>query len=81
MKIKIQELVAKFQEEIGIVMVPFQMVSYIPDTDEYMPVDEIPAGTKTLDISGTGTSTRWLACLSRLQRASVRVLLQSSAGA
>lgn len=48
-----QELVAKYQEEIGIVMVPFQMVSYIPDTDEYMPIDEIPPGTKTLDISGT----------------------------
>jgi len=28
-------------------------MSYIPASDEYMPVDEIPAGTSTLDISGT----------------------------
>eukprot|EP00160_Parvularia_atlantis_P014808 Unigene3897_Nuclearia_a/m.11887 Unigene3897_Nuclearia_a/g.11887 ORF Unigene3897_Nuclearia_a/g.11887 Unigene3897_Nuclearia_a/m.11887 type:complete len:575 (+) Unigene3897_Nuclearia_a:154-1878(+) len=48
-----QILVEKFQEEIGIVMVPFQMVSYIADTDEYVPADEVPEGTKTLDISGT----------------------------
>lgn len=28
-------------------------MTYLPDTDEYRPVDEVPAGTKTLDISGT----------------------------
>lgn len=48
-----QELVAKYENEIGIVMVPFLMVSYVPDTDEYIPADEVPLGTKTLDISGT----------------------------
>lgn len=29
------------------------MVTYIPDSDEYMPVDEVPEGTSTLNISGT----------------------------
>ena len=45
----------QYKDEIGIDMVPFQMVCYCPDSDEYLPVDEIPANTKTLSISGTGT--------------------------
>ncbi|KAI9322567.1 sulfate adenylyltransferase [Dichotomocladium elegans] len=48
-----QEMVEKYKEEIGIEIVPFQMVAYCPDTDEYMPADEVPAGVKTLNISGT----------------------------
>ena len=34
-------------------MVPFQAMSYVPSLDEYVPSDEIPKGTETLDISGT----------------------------
>ncbi|KAK6496365.1 Sulfate adenylyltransferase [Arthrobotrys musiformis] len=48
-----QHAVEKYKEELGIEVVPFQMMTYLPDTDEYKPVDEVPAGTKTLDISGT----------------------------
>ncbi|KAH8551254.1 sulfate adenylyltransferase [Umbelopsis sp. PMI_123] len=48
-----QEAVEKYKDEIGIEIVPFQMVAYCPDTDEYMPADEVPAGVKTLNISGT----------------------------
>jgi sulfate adenylyltransferase len=48
-----QEMVEKYKAEIGIEIVPFQMVSYIPDLDEYIPVDEVTPNTKTLDISGT----------------------------
>jgi sulfate adenylyltransferase len=48
-----QELVRKYQDELGIEFVPFQMVTYLPDTDEYAPVDELPEGAKTLNISGT----------------------------
>ncbi|GAA6058912.1 hypothetical protein JCM10212_002864 [Sporobolomyces blumeae] len=48
-----QELVTQFKDELQIEMVPFQMMSYIPDQDVYMPVDEIPKGTVTADISGT----------------------------
>ncbi|GAA5837851.1 hypothetical protein JCM11251_004677 [Rhodosporidiobolus azoricus] len=48
-----QELVTQFKDELQIEMVPFQAMSYIPAQDTYMPVDEIPAGTVTADISGT----------------------------
>ncbi|KAI8069078.1 sulfate adenylyltransferase [Gilbertella persicaria] len=48
-----QALVEKYKEEIGIEIVPFQMVTYSPDTDEYIPADEVPEGVKTLNISGT----------------------------
>ncbi|CAK5281619.1 unnamed protein product [Mycena citricolor] len=48
-----QDLVTKYRDELQIEMVPFQQMSYIPASDEYQPVDEIPAGVKTLDISGT----------------------------
>ncbi|KIP04221.1 hypothetical protein PHLGIDRAFT_109892 [Phlebiopsis gigantea 11061_1 CR5-6] len=48
-----QDLVSKYHEELHIEMVPFQMMTYIPSTDEYQPVDEVPKGVQTLDISGT----------------------------
>ncbi|KAF8342175.1 sulfate adenylyltransferase [Cantharellus anzutake] len=48
-----QILVSKYSEELGIQMVPFKMMTYLPDGDEYMPVDEVPEGAQTLNISGT----------------------------
>ncbi|OJT10438.1 Sulfate adenylyltransferase [Trametes pubescens] len=48
-----QDLVMKYHEELHIEMVPFQMMTYLPSTDEYQPVDEVPKGVQTLDISGT----------------------------
>lgn len=48
-----QTLVTKYTSELGIEMVPFQMMTYLPSTDEYQPVDEVPKGTQTMDISGT----------------------------
>ncbi|KAI7902071.1 sulfate adenylyltransferase [Cokeromyces recurvatus] len=48
-----QKLVEQYKDEIGIEIVPFQMVTYSPETDEYIPADEIPEGVKTLNISGT----------------------------
>ncbi|HEX3541872.1 MAG TPA: bifunctional sulfate adenylyltransferase/adenylylsulfate kinase [Acidimicrobiales bacterium] len=48
-----QQLLATHEDELGVAMVPFQMMVYVPDRDEYQPVDEIAAGTRTLDISGT----------------------------
>jgi sulfate adenylyltransferase len=48
-----QELLAAHEEELGVGMVPFQMVVYLPDEDRYVPEDEIPPGAKTLSISGT----------------------------
>ena len=48
-----QELVSKHLDELQITMVPFQQMTYLPSTDEYMPKDEVPSGVPTLDISGT----------------------------
>ena len=48
-----QDLVNEFRDELDIEVVPFKMVSYLPDTDEYVPADQVPQGTRTLNISGT----------------------------
>ena len=48
-----QELVTQYKDELHIEMVPFQAMTYLPGTDEYQPVDEVPKGTPTTDISGT----------------------------
>ncbi|MEZ4698728.1 MAG: bifunctional sulfate adenylyltransferase/adenylylsulfate kinase [Rhodothermales bacterium] len=48
-----QELVTKYEGELGIKMVDFKMMVYVPELDMYKPVDEIKEGEKTLDISGT----------------------------
>jgi len=48
-----QELFKKHEAEIGVGMVPFQMMVYLEDQDKYFPQDEVPKGARVLDISGT----------------------------
>jgi sulfate adenylyltransferase len=48
-----QELLREHSEELGVAMVPFQMMVYAPERDAYIPVDEIPEGMQTSNISGT----------------------------
>ena len=48
-----QVLLKEHQDEIGVEMVPFRMMVYVPEHDRFEPVDEIPEETKTLSISGT----------------------------
>ncbi|KAJ9641349.1 Sulfate adenylyltransferase [Coniosporium apollinis] len=48
-----QYAVEKYRDELGIEVVPFQQMTYLPDTDEYKPKDEVEKGVRTLDISGT----------------------------
>jgi len=48
-----QELLAGHASEIGVEMVPFRRMVYVPDEDGYRPEDEIPPGTATRSISGT----------------------------
>lgn len=48
-----QELVSKYQREIGVEMVPFQMMVYVKEKAGYMPADEVEDGMEVLDISGT----------------------------
>ncbi|HUB70524.1 MAG TPA: bifunctional sulfate adenylyltransferase/adenylylsulfate kinase [Acidimicrobiales bacterium] len=48
-----QALCQEHERELGVGIVPFQQMVYVEERDEYMPVDEVPAGVRTLDISGT----------------------------
>ncbi|KAK6063000.1 sulfate adenylyltransferase [Seiridium cupressi] len=53
-----QYAVEKYRDELGIEVVPFQMMTYLPDSDEYAPVDTIPKGVRTANISGTELRAR-----------------------
>jgi sulfate adenylyltransferase len=53
-----QELLAKYQSELGMAMVDFRMMVYAPDNDQYIPEDEVPEGLKTVTISGTDLRDR-----------------------
>lgn len=48
-----QQVLREHEAELGVAMVPFQMMVYVEDRDAYMPVDEVPEGARTLNISGT----------------------------
>jgi sulfate adenylyltransferase len=48
-----QELFTKHQADIGVTMVPFNMMVYVEDKGEYFPENELAKGTKVLNISGT----------------------------
>ncbi len=48
-----QELFKKHEAEMGVTMVPFQMMVYLQSEDRYVPADEVPQGAKVLDVSGT----------------------------
>ncbi|REK10149.1 MAG: bifunctional sulfate adenylyltransferase/adenylylsulfate kinase [Acidobacteria bacterium] len=48
-----QQLLRQHEEELGIEMVPFQMMVYVEERDSYEPVDEVEEGVRTLSISGT----------------------------
>ena len=48
-----QEMLKRHEQELGITMVPFRQMLYVPELDTYFPEDEVPTGAKTLDISGT----------------------------
>ncbi|MBI2298060.1 MAG: bifunctional sulfate adenylyltransferase/adenylylsulfate kinase [Armatimonadetes bacterium] len=48
-----QELLASVADEVGVGMVPFQQITYLPDEDRFEPADQVPAGARTLDLSGT----------------------------
>ena len=53
-----QELFKKHQDDMGVAMVPFQMMVYLENEDRYVPADEVPKGAKVLDISGTELRSR-----------------------
>lgn len=48
-----QEMVEKFQEEIGIRMIPFQEMVYAKSRAQYLPVNEVGEDDEVIRISGT----------------------------
>ena len=53
-----QVLVAKYQADLGIEMVPFQEMVYVAERVGYAPIDEVAPGETVLNISGTEVRRR-----------------------
>jgi len=56
-----QDLLKQHQEEIGVTMVPFEMLVYLPDEDRYVEQKDVPDNARTLNISGTQVREDYLA--------------------
>jgi sulfate adenylyltransferase len=56
-----QELVREHQDEIGVKMVPFSELVYLPEEDRYEETTNLPEGAKTANISGTQVREQYLA--------------------
>jgi sulfate adenylyltransferase len=56
-----QELVAAHADEIGVRMVPFKEMVFLPDEDRYEEADRVAPGVRTLAISGTQVRDEYLA--------------------
>ena len=48
-----QEMLGKYEEELGVKMVPFKWLVYLPDRNEYVEAGKAPEGERVLTISGT----------------------------
>ena len=53
-----QELFKKHEADIGVTIVPFQMMVYLEDKDKYFPADEVPKDARVLNLSGTELRNR-----------------------
>jgi sulfate adenylyltransferase len=48
----------EFQKDLGITLLPFDMMVYVPDDKKYYPVADVPKGVKVLKLSGTEVRRR-----------------------
>jgi sulfate adenylyltransferase len=55
-----QELVKQFESEIGVKMVPFKEIVYLPEEDRFEEQDQVPAGARIASISGTEVRVDYL---------------------
>jgi len=55
-----QEAMKKYEHELGVKMIPFEELVYLPDEDRYVEGREVPAGARTLNISGTQVRDEYL---------------------
>jgi len=56
-----QELMKQYEEELGVHMIPFEELVYLPDEDRYVEASEVPPGARVLNISGTQVRDEYLA--------------------
>jgi sulfate adenylyltransferase len=56
-----QDLAQEHSEELGVEVVPFRLLAYLPDEDRYEEVDRVPEGVRTAAISGTQVREEYLA--------------------
>jgi sulfate adenylyltransferase len=56
-----QTLMTQYEAELGVKMIPFEMLVYLPDEDRYVEEKDVPKGAKTLNISGTQVRDDYLA--------------------
>jgi sulfate adenylyltransferase len=55
-----QELVARHSAELGVTMVPFSELVYLPDEDRYEETSKVKPGVRTASISGTQVRDQYL---------------------
>jgi len=56
-----QENMKKYETELGVKMIPFEMLVYLPDEDRYVEEKDVPKGARTANISGTQVRDEYLA--------------------
>jgi hypothetical protein len=56
-----QEVMKKYEAELGVKMVPFEMLVYLPDEARYVEEKDVPKGAKVANISGTQVRDDYLA--------------------
>ncbi len=55
-----QELVERYSEELGVGVVPFRMLVYLPEEDRYEEISNVTENMKTASISGTQVREEYL---------------------
>jgi sulfate adenylyltransferase len=55
-----QEILGQFSAELGVGMVPFRELVYLPDEDRYEEVSRVPAQASTVSIAGTQVRKEFL---------------------
>ncbi len=55
-----QELVESLSDELGVAVVPFRMMVYLPDEERYEEVSKVDRSTRTASISGTQVREEYL---------------------
>jgi len=55
-----QDLLQRYSAELGVQMVPFHELLYLPDEERYEEVSRIPSATRTASISGTQVREQYL---------------------